>query len=275
VQIDGQHTDTALATVKLQPLTYDCESSDRQRQTEQMDSGQVNVVWTRSKTNDAAQATHNDSDQPTPPQEQDEWQSAIKEMDAIDLREIGRDDRHENAQSSADEFRTEQRNDRSLESFWARAKAGSNQFKIVNGILYRKIDDKINLADEYALVVPHKFPHELLNSVHSSAHQGIRKCTQRLQCHYFWPKQKQTVVHYVKCCKTCQMVKPQKVAERVPLEPLVFKTHAFDVIFLDIMGGSLERTRRGNKYILLLCCAVSKFPFAIPLRNLRAKTHRR
>jgi len=84
------------------------------------------------------------------------------------------------------------------------------------------------------------------------------------QLFHFWPKIKQTVAHYVKCCKTCQLVKPQKVNERVPLQPLVFKTHAFDVLFLDIMDGELNRTKRGNKYILLFCCAASKFPFAIP-----------
>ena len=129
--------------------------------------------------------------------------------------------------------------------------------------------------DEFALAVPLKFRKQLLNLAHddaSSAHHGARKTTQRLQYHYFWPKLKKTVAHHVKYCRTCQLVKPHKIAERVPLQPMVFNTHAFDIVCVDVMGGDLPRAKRGNKYVLMLCCSVSKFPFAIPLRNLRAKT---
>ena len=61
-------------------------------------------------------------------------------------------------------------------------------------------------------------------------------------------------------------------AEKAPLQPLVIKAHAYDDLSIDILGGDLPQTKRGNKYVLVICCSVSKWPFAIPLRNLRAKT---
>jgi len=41
---------------------------------------------------------------------------------------------------------------------------------------------------------------------------------------------------------------------------------------IDICGGDLPRTKRGHKFVLVLCCTVSKWVIAIPLRNIRAKT---
>ena len=81
-------------------------------------------------------------------------------------------------QGSSDEFRREQRSDKTLQAYWTRAEAGSNEFKVINGLLYRKISNGVNETQEYALVVPEKYRKELLTLAHdypTSGHQGVRK----------------------------------------------------------------------------------------------------
>ena len=69
------------------------------------------------------------------------------------------------------------------------------------------------------------------------------------------------------------MTAPQKIGDRQPLEKVeIFHHHPFLDISLDILGGDLPRTKRGNKYLLVLVCNISKYVHAIPLRNLKAQT---
>ena len=180
------------------------------------------------------------------------------------------------AQKNSEQFRQAQRTCKTLETYWTRAQAGSKDFVIQNGLLYRRIENKVNATQEYALCVPLEFRKELVTLAHndkSTGHQGIRKPLQRLQCLYFWPKMKVLVANHVKCCSVCQLVKPIQKAERSPLQPLeALDAPAFTHLELDILGGQLPRSKRGNKYVLTLCCRSSRWPFAIALPNLRAKT---
>ena len=77
---------------------------------------------------------------------------------------------------------------------------------------------------------------------------------------------------HVRTCHECQLVKPLKVKERQPLEPITIRTHAWSDISIDILGGDLPRSNKGNKYLLVILCNASKFVHAIPIRNLRAET---
>ena len=45
------------------------------------------------------------------------------------------------------------------------------------------------------------------------------------------------------------MLAPKRINERQPLEPIVLNTHAFDDVSLDVMGGPLPKTKKGNMYV--------------------------
>jgi len=65
-----------------------------------------------------------------------------------------------------------------LEALWTRAKAGSNEFKILDGLLYRWIEDNVNAMRKYALVVPAVYCRQLLMLAHddkTDGHMGVRK----------------------------------------------------------------------------------------------------
>ena len=81
----------------------------------------------------------------------------LADMGNINLSDNIPSDRQEaGVQGSSDEFRREQRSDKTLQAYWTRAEAGSNKFKIINGLLYRKFSNGVNATQEYALAVPEK-----------------------------------------------------------------------------------------------------------------------
>ena len=101
---------------------------------------------------------------------------------------------------------------------------------------------------------------------------GCRKTKQRIEAYFFWPRMHKMISSHVRTCHKCQLVKPLKVKERQPLEPITIRTHAWDDISIDVMGGDLPRSNKGNKYLLVILCNASKFVHAIPITNLRAQT---
>ena len=128
----------------------------------------------------------------------------------------------------------------------------------------------------YLLAVPQTHQAEVIRLVHNppfSGHLGINKTKQRIATQFYFPKLKPKIVQYIRSCHACQMVAPKCTAERQPLQPVqVLEKYPFQDISIDILGGDLPMTSRRNKYLLTIICNVSKFPHAIPLRNLKAET---
>ena len=50
----------------------------------------------------------------------------------------------------------------------------------------------------------------------------------------------------------------------------ILPEHAFSDVSLDIIGGDWPRTRRRNKYMLILICNLSKWVTIFPLKSLKA-----
>jgi len=50
----------------------------------------------------------------------------------------------------------------------------------------------------------------------------------------------------------------------------VMHSYPFEYISIDVMGGQLPRSKKGNKYLLILVCSVSRWMHAIPLKSLKA-----
>jgi len=101
----------------------------------------------------------------------------------------------------------------------------------------------------------------------------VRKTYDRLNALYYFPKMRDLVKRYVKCCKQCQMVAPKRLEERQPLQPIdIMHAHPFEDISIDVMGGDLSRTAKGNQCLVIILDNVSKWVHAIPVRNLCAGT---
>ena len=153
-------------------------------------------------------------------------------------------------------------------------------YYIKNGILMRKWRPfDVPADDEWAvyhqIVVPKSYRHEILSIAHESpmsGHLGINKTYHKIINHFYWPGLKSDVSKYCKTCHTCQMVgKPNQTIPKAKLQPIPAFDEPFSRILIDCVGP-LPRTKSGNEYLLTIMCTSTRFPEAIPLRNIKTKS---
>ena len=153
-------------------------------------------------------------------------------------------------------------------------------YYIKNGILMRKWRPfDVPADDEWAvynqIVVPKSYRHEILSIAHESpmsGHLGINKTYHKIINHFYWPGLKSDVSKYCKTCHTCQMVgKPNQTIPKAQLQPIPAFDEPFSRILIDGVGP-LPRTKSGNEYLLTIMCTSTRFPEAIPLRNIKTKS---
>ena len=102
-----------------------------------------------------------------------------------------------------------------------------------------------------------------------AGHLGVRKTHDRILIHFWWPTLRKDVSEY---CHTCQVVgKPNQMIPAAPLKPIPTFDEPFSRVIVDCVGP-LPKTKSGNQYLLTIMCASTRFPEAILLRNIKAKT---
>ena len=152
-------------------------------------------------------------------------------------------------------------------------------FYVKNGILMRKWrPPDVSAEDEWTvdhqIVVPRVYRPEMLNLAHDtpmSGHLGINKTYHKILNHFYWPGLKSDVSQFCKSCHTCQMVgKPNQTIPKAHLQPIPAFDEPFSRIIIDCVGP-LPKRKSGNEYLLTIMCASTRFPEAIPLRNIKTK----
>ena len=149
-----------------------------------------------------------------------------------------------------------------------------------NGVLMRKWRPPDAPANDewqivHQIVVPRVYHREVISLAHDSpmaGHLGVRKTQDRILNHFWWPTLKKDVSEYCRSCNTCQVVgKPNQKIPQAPLKPIPAFDEPFSRVIVDCVGP-LPKTRSGNQYLLTIMCASTRFPEAIPLRNIKAPT---
>ncbi|XP_068240240.1 uncharacterized protein [Palaemon carinicauda] len=151
-------------------------------------------------------------------------------------------------------------------------------FYLHEGILMRlfrpsHLAQEQDWADAFQIVIPSSLRSEIVSLAHDglNGHLSIKKTYQKLQTHYFWPGMKKSVTEYIKSCHICQVIgKPNQSIPPAPLIPIPVLEEPFEKILIDCVGP-LPSTCKGNKSILTIMCRSTRFPIAIPLKNISAK----
>ncbi len=119
------------------------------------------------------------------------------------------------------------------------------------------------------IVVPQADRERILRVAHDGGgHLGVRKTRDRLNRLFTWPGMARDISHYVESCPLCLKAnkagnKPVKLMER----PVV--DEPFRVVAVDIVGP-LPKGKGGAQYLLTYACMATRWPEAIPLRNVTA-----
>ncbi|XP_066962056.1 uncharacterized protein [Macrobrachium rosenbergii] len=182
----------------------------------------------------------------------------------------------------SDEFVQYQRSDYSLKDF-DKVKGNDDENKLPyfcldDNILMRhyrplKIAGQNSWHDSYQLVVPSNLRTALLDLAHSAeSHLGISKIYKRLLEDYYWPGMKADVERHIESCHPCQVMgKPNQKIPPAPLVPITVSNSPFEKVIVDCVGP-LPKTKKQNEYILTVLCPTTRFPLAIPIKNISAKT---
>ena len=67
------------------------------------------------------------------------------------------------------------------------------------------------------------------------------------------------------------MGKPNQKIPVAPLKPIPAFSEPFSRVIVDCVGP-LPKTKAGYQYLLTIMCTSTRFPEAVPLRNIKAKT---
>jgi hypothetical protein len=132
-------------------------------------------------------------------------------------------------------------------------------------------------AVKYHIVIPKVYRYELLSLAHETplaGHLSTRKTLRKISEHFYWPSLRKDVAEFCRSCHTCQMVgKPNQTIPKEPLRPIPAFEEPFSRVIIDCVGP-LPKTKSGNQYLLTIMCASTRFPEAIPLRNIKIGTRR-
>ena len=124
----------------------------------------------------------------------------------------------------------------------------------------------------HQIVVPKIYRQEIIELAHGTplaGHLGVRKTCQKVLQHLYWPRLKSDVAQYCRSCHICQVVgKPNQKIPPAPLLPIPAFEEPFSRILIDCVGP-LPKTKTGHQYLLTIMCTSTRFPEAIPLRNIK------
>lgn len=134
--------------------------------------------------------------------------------------------------------------------------------------------DDANCQEVQQIVLPVSYRTPVLKLAHEhimSGHLGVTKTFYRVSRYFYWPGIKSTVSAFCKACNTCQLAgKPNQRIPVAPLNPIPVMSEPFERLVIDCVGP-LPKTKAGHQYLVTIMCAATRFPEAIPLRNLKSK----
>ena len=148
-------------------------------------------------------------------------------------------------------------------------------FKIKKGVLYRtkNLNNTEETGNKLQICVPEKLKpttHVWSHSHVSAGHFGIQATLQRLKQKFYYPGMKKDSETRVKACPDC-LAKIQRVKIRDCAHKPRKTGYVGEMLFVDLVGP-MPVTRLGEKYILTIEDAYTRYVAAIPIPNKEAAT---
>ena len=135
---------------------------------------------------------------------------------------------------------------------------------IYNKILYRKFESDSGKDIIWQILLPKDLGPFVFKHLHDSVtcgHLGIKKTLSKVNNRFFWHKMRSDVENW---CKSCDVCASRKMPQKKPKAPMQqYNVGApLERVAVDILGP-LPKTKKGNKYILVVGDYFSKWMQAI------------
>lgn len=171
------------------------------------------------------------------------------------------------------ELVAKQQDDPTLQAMRVEAREKEDSpYQLDDGLLMKKVMNELGEARKL-IAVPKDLRSSIFHTAHTislAGHLGKRKTASRIAQHFYWPGLGRDVKQMCRQCSDCQKGNRRKPT-RAPLIPLPVMERPWQRIAVDIVGP-LDRSRRGNRYLLTVMDFATRYPEAIPLRRTDAAT---
>jgi hypothetical protein len=175
----------------------------------------------------------------------------------------------------SDDFERLQRDDASLKKYWQLAGEKNDtkskvSFEVNKGLLYRKYTDPAGRVYKQ-LVVPTPLRDKVMTVAHDSpmaGHMGVRRTIDRIWQVFYWPGICSQIRRFCRSCDKCQRTTPKGNLRKVPLGRMPIIDEPFRRVAVDIVGPIQPMSSQGNRFILVMVDFATRYPEAVPLRNI-------
>jgi transposase InsO family protein len=148
-------------------------------------------------------------------------------------------------------------------------------FKVDDNRIFKYINVPGELGDyayDWKLVVAPECRLEILKIEHDQfGHLGHLKTLNRVRQKYYWPKMSQYIKRYVNNCRTCHAAKTPTTSSKVPMGRQKLASFPWQVVSTDYVGP-LTRSKKGNKFLLVVSDWFSKLVLLFPVRAAESKS---
>lgn len=171
-----------------------------------------------------------------------------------------------------EELKIMQEQDSSIQECIEKQQTSQRKYLKQNGLIFELKSDKN--GERRSIVLPTKLRPKVMKLGHDipmAGHLGYKKTLNRINQHFSWPGMTKQIREYCKTCDICQRAQEKGRVTPVPLGEMPvmetpFKRVAFDII------GPLPKTNDGFRYVLTLVDYSTRFPEAIPLKDISAES---
>ncbi len=172
--------------------------------------------------------------------------------------------------NSGVDFKCAVRSDNSINTWRSLADRGERGFKWRDGLLIKEM--LVDWEERcQVIVVPKLFRDKLLVLAHDKCgHLSSDKVNKMLEKRFLWPGMSKDVSEYCRGCGTCQL-KSKFRPRKAPAVERPVLSEPFESVAVDLVGP-LPKGKGGARYLLTYVCMATRWPEAIPLRSITARS---
>ena len=125
------------------------------------------------------------------------------------------------------------------------------------------------------IMVPKSLRIRVMEVAHDSifgGRLGVKKTKDRIQTNFYWPRMHNDVSGFCRSCDVCQKTVDKGTVARAPLGKIPLIDTLFRRVAMDLVGPITPASERGHRYILTLVDYATRYPEAVPLKNIDTET---